>query len=541
MDASDVRYDWQALGGHVQAAHNAAGTQARELARALAAHGLVTERDGTPEEMEDRLDAVIETVWPTGNALKGYDLHSSLGAHLISKVAFDLVPAGRTGLRREPLQREGLIAALVDHGVDVVTAASLLGDWQQQAEGFRGDTGGLSPSRVAGLVERSLTRSERAHALDQVAVNPRCLNRVAAALNLLAVMRVLLPVLPPDVMGADALVAIVGLVLGRPDRVAQMFEGRAGTLRMKTFVEIAQAQWALHQAEAPELSDDLLSCVPPSDLSAEDREAQTRADTEVIAEAFDDSGEDSREDSDSEDDILEIVEERVDPSSESKVADLGPVRPARWLAEAIEPLEPEQLQAYCDTLAALRTPAARAGGLLGVAPALAPATVPQRPSPPDERVLRSLQARSDAPAGEDEMTERISIDPLLHGHGLEVEDAPFDPLFPPVRGALRAVVAAAEGHAPTDDAVAKAGDLQWVLARAKALALVVQGDLLGAQSAVQGFPEGSAPEGRWAEDRALRFSGRTPEPVSAEEARPMAAALLSDLTQQLARTLAGTV
>ncbi len=538
MVASDVRYDWPALGGHVQAAHEAAGAQARELARALAAHGLVSERDGTPEEMEDRLEAVIETVWPTGSALQGYDLHSSLGAHLISKVAFDLVPAGRTGLRREPLRREGLIAALVDHGVDVLTAASLLGDWQQQAEGFKGSTGGLSASEVAGLVERTLTRRERAKALDQVAVNPRCLNRVAAALNLLAVMRLLLPVLPPDALGADALVAIVGLVLGRPDRVAQMFEDRVGTLRMKTFVEIAQAQWSLHQCEAPELTDDPLSCVPPIEaLSAEDRATQVRADTEVMAEAFDDS--DANDDD--EDDVLEIVEERVDPSSETEVADLGLVRPARWLGEDVEPMETEQLQAYCDVLAESRTPVARAGGLLGVVPAIPPATVPLRPLPPDERVLRSLQARSESPSAEDEMTERISIDPLLHGHGLEVEDAPFDPLFPPVRGALRAVVAAAEGRAPTDDAVAKAGELQWVMARAKALALVVQGDLQGAQSAVQHLQTGTAPEGRWAQDRALRFSGRAPDPVGAEEARPMAAALLSDLTQQLARTLAGTV
>ena len=122
-----------------------------------------------------------------------------------------------------------------------------------------------------------------------------------------------------------------------------------------------------------------------------------------------------------------------------------------------------------------------------------------------------------------------------------MDGGPHDALLTPVRGALRAVLAASEGAAPSADDVAAAGDLAWAYARARALALIVQGELSEAIRAVSFLPAAAAPEGRWAQDRAVRFSGRAPEPVPPEEVRPVAAALVADLVQQLARTLAGTV
>lgn len=549
METAEARtdaIDWPSLGASSQAAHEAAETQARLLARALAAHGIVTERDGAVEELDDRFDAVLETLWPKGRALDGYDLQSSLGAYAIAKVAFDLVPAGRTGLRHEPLDRVGLTHALVEHGADELAAASVLGDWARVSEGFTGDPNGLSPSVVAGLAERTLTRAERRAALDQIAVSPRCLNRLASTLNLIAAVRLLLPMLPPESAGPDVLIAVVGLALGRPDRIAQLYEGRSRSLRVHALYELAHAQWALLQAQPPELSDDPLAPAP----ALEARTPAPRSDTEVMGppnEAPVDAASEGEGDADSdyededEDDVLEIVEERVDPAADpERAASEAAAGPARWFAVDAE-ASPGRLEAHRAALAEHRTVVARAGELLGVRPMARPATVPDRPAPPDERLLAALDARAQGPSGDEEMTERIAIDPLLHGHELEVEGLPFDPVFPPVRGALRAVVACAEGRVPEREAIAAAGDLAWVLARARALGLLVQGELTEAQAAVAALEAASAPEGRWAADRALRFAGRAPEPVDPREARPVAGALAADLAQVLARTLAGTV
>src|SRR5688572_33446803 len=86
-----------------------------------------------------------------------------------------------------------------------------------------------------------------------------------------------------------------------------------------------------------------------------------------------------------------------------------------------------------------------------------------------------------------------------------LEASVFDPLFPPVRGMLRAIIASAEGDAPTTGAVEQAGDLTWVTRRARALAMIVRGDLMAAVAAVDAMPPESAPEGKWAKDRLVRF------------------------------------
>jgi hypothetical protein len=530
---ADLRFDWVALASKAQPAELAAQAQARVLARALAAHGIVTQRGASQEELDERLEAVVETVWPKGRALTGFGLHASLGAYTVAKVAFDLVPAGRTALRHEALKRGAVLAALAEQGIDGHTARAVLGSWTEVPPEFRGDPEGLSASVVAGLAERTLTRVERDAALSQVALSPRCLNRLAATLGLLSAVRALLPVLPPEALGRDVLVAVVALGLGRGARVLELYGDRARTLALRTLVELASAQVALTQGLAPTFADDPL--VPRAPVEGA-RAARARADTEVMGAPAED------DDDDDADDVLDIVEERVDSAVATAPPVLqGPPRPPRWGGAPDAPLDPEALAAYADTLRAARTEVARLGGLMGVAPLPPAPTVRLRGVPPDEALLSALQRRDATAGGDDERTERISIDPLLHGHGLEVEGLPFDPLFPPVRGALRAAVAAAEGVAPALEAVAEAGDLAWALSRARSLALVVQGDLTQAQAAAAGLGDGASPEGRWAADRWLRFGGRDAEPVDPREARAVAAGLVMDLFQQLARTLAGTV
>ena len=103
------------------------------------------------------------------------------------------------------------------------------------------------------------------------------------------------------------------------------------------------------------------------------------------------------------------------------------------------------------------------------------------------------------------------------------------------------VAGAAEGRVPAVSDVEEAGDLAWVVRRARALGLLVQGDPQSAVEAAQPHAPEEAPELRWASDLLVRYVGRVPAPVGPEEARPAAAALVADVAHQLSRTLAGTV
>ena len=70
---------------------------------------------------------------------------------------------------------------------------------------------------------------------------------------------------------------------------------------------------------------------------------------------------------------------------------------------------------------------------------------------------------------------------------------------------------------------------------------IVRGELEVAKAAVDAMPPEAAPERRWAKDRLIRYEGREQVHVTPDEARPAAAALVSDLAMQLARTIAGTL
>lgn len=158
-----------------------------------------------------------------------------------------------------------------------------------------------------------------------------------------------------------------------------------------------------------------------------------------------------------------------------------------------------------------RPSAARRGTVLGLRLGRPVSTVPPNPIPPDSALL------SKGYVGR------------------------FDPIFPPVRSMLRAVVAAGEGHPPSLDLVREAGDLEWFVRRARALGCLVQGDLRSAIEAVEPLPLAASREGRWARDRLHRYEGRSVPPLEAEEARPAAGALAADLAIHLGRTIAGSI
>jgi hypothetical protein len=467
-----------------------AAAEAAELARALAAHEVVMDRDAVIAELPARERALLEAIWPDAPA-EGYRMHASLGAFLVARVAVGMVPAGAGALRHEPLRRGQVVHHLVEAGIDEATVTSVVGDWEACPPGFAPDPRGLDVSRIAGLAERTLTRRERDGALSQVAWSPRCLARFTAALGLLAAIRAVLRVLPPAPLGPDVAVASAALAVGRPERVLELLGARAERALHAALRELAAAQWALGHLEVPPLGDDVGGPVP-----ALEAPSAAAAPGEAPVPAGGDEG----------DDVLEMVEERIAAPAASAAVSSGPPtwggRPAPG---------PERLEAWGARTAAA-TLAARRGQLLGLVVPPRPATVPEALAPPDADALG------------------LDLDAL----------GAADALAPPVRGALRAIVAAAEGLAPTGEAVASAGGLEWPLRRARALALLTAGDLDAARLLFEGGAEASAPEARWARERALRFGGRQAPRLDASESRPAAAALVADLAHQLLATIAGT-
>ena len=507
---------WAALArGEAEAVRRAA-EEARELARVLALHGVALDPEAVVEDLPGRIEAMTATLWPE-RPLEGYRLHSSLGAHVIAQVAVEMVPAATSKLRHEPLRRPGLLQHLVDLGVDAGTAASVVGDWAQVPAKFAPSASGLSPSVIAGLAERTLTKKERDRALAQVAASPRCLARLGSTLKLLAVVRRLLPAVPGEQLPPELAVGVAALVADRPGRVLELFEERAETPALQALVELARARVALGRGEAVVLAEALAVGLP---------ELETAGAAEVAPSPA----------ADEDEDVLEIVEERIDPESAQAGSASGPPRLTAW--GGARAIDEAVLLEWARALAALASVAASRPQLLGLAIPRGPGRVPDRAVPPDPDLL----GPADEPPADPEAferTERISLSEAL-GERPPRATSPVDPLLPPVRTALRAVVAAAEGRPPSARTVETAGDLELILRRARCIALMVGGETEAAREAVRGLPEGVAPEGRWAKDRALRY-GERQVPLAPEEARPLAAALVADLGEQLARTIAGTL
>lgn len=503
---------WSQLGQREPSALAQAQSEARDIARVLAAHALAQESDAVMQEFEGRLEMLAQTVWPE-DPLAGYGLHSSLGAYVVARVAVEWVPAAKQSLRHEPLRRDGLLRALMAQGVAPTTAEAIVGPWLGVEPGFKGEKKGLATSLIAGLGERTLTSGEREQALSQIAVSPRCLMRVASTCHLLDAVKNLLPVLPPESMGAAALAGMTALIIGRPERVREILSATDVALSQRTLLELAEAQAELSAGRSVSFEDDELVVHLPAERPMSPAEADDQlAESHTLV----DGG------SDGDEDVLEIVEERFD-SEEGFMAPIPDVPPRAPTWDLIPDIAEDRLRKYREDCAQiLGAVSPRALGL--------PRTTKHPPSlpiavPPDPRlVLDALDG------GLDPRTLSIAVDGGV-----------FGPLFPPVRSVLRAIVAAAEGRVPSEAAITAAGDLTWAVRRARALGLIVNGDFKAAADAVGGMPEHAAPEGRWAKNLRTRFEGREAHQVGADEARPAAAALVYDLVQQLGRTLSGCI
>ncbi len=254
--------DWRGLTAAEPEALAAASTEVEVFVRALAAYGVIFDPDGLPSELEDRQNTIRAKLWPA-QPLDGFGLHASLGAFLVTKVAVDLVPTGHLGLRPEHLSPEGLVKSLTDQGLAYPAARAITGDWPGEPEGFVGDHQGLPMSVLAGLAARTLTRDERHYALAQVAASPRDAARLAAATSLLLATRQVLPLLPVPPLGPVYDIAVVGLSVGRGDRVAALLRAPEDVLQA-ALKELGEASAALSVGEAYAPGVDRQVCMPLS-------------------------------------------------------------------------------------------------------------------------------------------------------------------------------------------------------------------------------------------------------------------------------------
>jgi hypothetical protein len=492
-------FNWAQYGRGDADAEASAKAEATELARALALQTIAFSKDAVVEEYADRLSAIGDTIWPSA-PLAGYGLHSSLGAFAVTKVAVGWAPSLGTGLRHEPHERQGLIEALQEQGVDATFALAVVGDWKRVERGFTADQSGLESSRIAGLVEGSLSRHERARALSQVAYSGRDLARLASSISVLSSVRTVMPLLPPEELGEDFAAAMTALVLRRPERALQLIGDRPRGIGVRTLAELAHALICLDRGASPDFEDEGLVLAPPcgdrSEVDADDEETyvpKPNGDT---------------------DDVLEIIEERVDHQREATEHTKPRLpSPARWWAspeDAPADVEDRDLDAWAKRLDESSGLLAKRGSLLGLKPFPLPRGLLPIRLAPDERLVKASDLAAEA-------------------------------LFPPARGFLRAIFSSAEGRGPTESALKHAGDLAYLLRRARALAAIVHGDLEGAREDVKTLPPEVSPEGQWAADRLARFGGRRAVRATEHEAMGFAAMLVADLVQQLGRSVAGTI
>ncbi len=521
-----VRWTLPSLAGGDPKVTSQAAREAQELAKALAAQSVALAADADAGEYADRLQTLSRTIWPA-DPLEGFELHSSLGAFLVARVAFGWSPPTPPKLREVALGPDGVVDALVAAGVDRALARSVVADWRGVSEGFAPDGGGLEPALLAGLAERSLAREERDAALSQVSLSPRCLARLATAVVALDGVRRVLPVLPAadEALGPEYVTAIAAMALGRPERALALVGPSPSSATLVALAELAGAQWALQRGEAPTLHDDTELPIVPVEM----RSPPARDD--------DEDGEDD------EDGVMEIVEEVVaGPGSGPELGAHLPVA-ASWRRPGWETVELDDtfLKLWKEGRRQRRAFFGHLGSLLGIRSTAPRSAVPSVAVPPDLRTIRRiLDDRSEPPNASTAETERIDITAFIRDQQEKLGLSSTEPLYPTLRASLRAVVAAAEGVAPSADAVTEAGDLAWVIRRARALALAARGDL----DAVRGTlasTELSSPEARWADARRMRFAGREARPAELAEGRRLGAVLISDLAFQLGRTISGAV
>ncbi|MFO0726788.1 MAG: hypothetical protein U1E65_23575 [Myxococcota bacterium] len=535
----DPSWSLGALARGEAGALEAARLEALELARALAAQAVAFAPDADTREFDERLTTLSRTIWPA-QPLEGFGLESSLGAVLVARIAMNWARPAPATLRSIPLDPEALLVSLRDLGVEARVATLLTEGYEGPPLGFAADPDGLEAGTLAGLAEGTLTRRERDLALAQVASAPRDASRLATTIEVLSRARAALPVLPPTTadLGPGYAPAVAALVLGRPERTLELLGYRPEHPALIALAELARAEWAFQRGEEVELDDDPALVLPP---------LEHVRDTILPPPPSLEEGEVHRED---DDDVLEMVEERVATGSEAALVPVGArpgldqVRPPTWAALDHGPVFDEEFLAQWKAARrAMASLAARRPRVLGLKLERGPRTMPSVAIPPEPRVLVELIDReglaSDEQASNNAATDRLDLGEYLRVKGSAMGSA--EPVFAAVRSALRVVVAATAGHTPTEAAIESAGDLDWVIARARVLALGGYGDLEAAMAATGRIQGPIPPEVRFVEARRLRYGEKAPPPVSPAELRRLAHPLVVDLAQALARTVAGTL
>ncbi|MBX2811330.1 MAG: hypothetical protein KTR25_05960 [Myxococcales bacterium] len=456
-----------------------------EIARALAIESLASDVDAELMELGGRQKHLIRAAWPD-KPLEGFHMQSSLGAFVVARVAIAWVPAGQTGLRYAALSPEGIIRALMNQGVDELTAKSVLGGWTGISDGFEGDEEGLDAGTLAGLAERSLTSAERDTALAQIAFSPRDLARLGAALTLSRRVRQLLPVVIPRQFGEDITACLALVATQRPERAMALLSSQERSEAQQAVYELAHTLARFIDGADAELEEDRRLPVVPE---AADQQSVTlpAADSSSDLEAYSPP--------DNEGSMPE--EDQEEPLATSPSA--RPELPKWWLTES------DDYTLIWDALTKLRAQVPQRQAILGFT------AVPRYP--------------------------REQLIPPVPGVYTPAMN-PAEPFVPVVRIMLRAVVSATKGLVIDETG---AGGCDWVLRRVAALSRLIRGELDLGLSVLQDVGAQEAPELRWLRDRKIRFDGRKAEPLSPEAARRAAATLVLDLARALARTLTGAV
>ncbi len=500
--------------------------QTREIARALAAHTLATAPDAEVSEYEARIQTLSRTIWPE-EPLQGFSLQSSLGAFLVARLAASWAPPTQAGPRSSPLSADALKDALVEAGLGADLASGILGDWPGASPSFSSEQEGVDIAVLAGLAEGTLGTDERNLALSEIATSPRSLARLVSIARALSAVRRLLPILPPEgeTFDASTLTGLTAVSLGLPDRALDLLGHNPDDSVLRGIAELAQALLSLRRGDRPRLSDDLLLPLVPEGTSERPSE--------------------SPQSDGPEDDVLDIVEEKLSTGAVSAEKPALDARPALadFSREDWPPadISGSQIDLWMEIRKLRRAPAAQVGSILGLSAAPEKPWVPPRPIPPEKNaLLEMLTVVSGDGASSDAVTVQLSGTALAAQRDT-LDRAMVLPLVPNVRAVLRAITLAAEGQVPSREAVTDAGDLDWAVKRARAIALTLGGEFERAVLELTGLGGPSAPEGRWAYMMHLRYQGRTPVLPKPEEARRVAAELVLDLAHQFGRTVAGSV
>jgi len=525
----------EALARRDPAAEQSARLEAVEIARALAAQAVALAPDADTREYVERFETLEGTVWPA-NPLEGYGLESSLGAFLVARVAMTWAPPATRQMRETPLDGEGIMNALRDLGLDPRTASALVGDFRAAKTGFSPDPDGLPAGRLAGLAEGGITRRERDESLSQVAHSPRCLARLATATSCLERVRQVLPVLPSArlELGAGYLPAVAALILGRPDRTLDLLGHRPDQPPLVALAELARAELALARGERMERDEDPSLVSPPSAPVRPSLAPPRYSTMSVPPPSMDD------------DDVVEVVEEQLPTMDiETMVTPaqaVGPRVPAWASFDGDALFDAHFLAQWRGARRANVAIAASLPRVLGLSMKSGSPSLPSVAIPPEPRVLADMIQRGGLTADEassNANTDQVDLARLRAGHAATL--ASPEPQFAAVRSALRAVAAAVEGWPPTEEAITRAGDLDWVLLRARILALGAAGDLAAA-AALSTRIDGPLPEDmRWVEARGRRYSGGVVPVAPVAEVRRAAVALIRDLAEALARSVSGAL